>query len=97
MHILLLTRSVSGKPSGHFINISLTPHYNPIIQPMFTAILVSVLWLDSFYFSVEFITHTSHLPIEITVPLGPQRLKKSICLSAHSNHQKCLHSHLLSQ
>lgn len=38
---------------------------------MFIAILVSLLWLDSFYFILEFITHTSHLPIEIAVPLGP--------------------------
>lgn len=61
-----------GKPLGHFINISLTLHYNPITQPMFTVILVSLLWLDSFYFTLEFITHTSHLPIEKAVPLGPQ-------------------------
>lgn len=39
---------------------------------MFTAILVSLLWLASFYFILEVITHTSHLPIEITVPLGPR-------------------------
>lgn len=54
-----------GKPLGHFINISLTPHYNPIIQPMFTAILVSLMWSEPFflfylfiYFMFEFITST---------------------------------------
>lgn len=58
-----------GKPLGHFINISLTPHYNPIIRAMFTAILVSLMWLDSFffhlfiYFLLEFIMST--LPVEI--------------------------------
>lgn len=72
MHILFLTRIVPGKPLGHSINISLTLHYNPITQPMFTAILVSLLWLDSFYFIQEFITHTSHLPIEKALPPGPQ-------------------------
>lgn len=41
----------------------MTRHYNPITQPMFREILVSLLWLDSFYFIVEFIKHTSHLPI----------------------------------
>lgn len=71
-YTLPLTWIVPEKPLGNFINISLTSHYNPIIQPMFTAILVSLLWLDSFYFILEFITHTSHLPIEIAVPLGPQ-------------------------
>lgn len=39
---------------------------------MFTAILVFLLRLDLFYFIVEFITHTSRLPTEIVVPLGPQ-------------------------
>lgn len=90
-----MTRIWPLEPLGHFINISLTSHYNPITQPMFTAILVSLLWLDSSYFIGEFITHTFHLPIEIAVPLGLSD-KKSICLSAHSNHQKCPRPHLLS-
>lgn len=72
MHIMLLTRIVLEKPLDHFINISLTLHYSQIIQPMFTAIPDSLPRLDSFCFIVEFITHTSHLPIEKAVPRGPQ-------------------------
>lgn len=71
MHKMLLTGIGPLKPLGHYVNISLTLHYNPIIQPMFTAILVFLLRLDSFYFIVEFITHTSRLPTKIVVPLGP--------------------------
>lgn len=48
---------------------------------MFTEILVSLLWLDSFYFIVEFIKHASHLPIEMDVPHGPLGDEKNLFAS----------------
>lgn len=48
---------------------------------MFREILVSLLWLDSFYFIVEFIKHASHLPFEIAVPLGPLGDEKNLFAS----------------
>lgn len=61
---------------GNLWAISLIFPWHPITIQLYNQCSQQFLshycgWI-LFYFILEFITHTSHLPIEIVVPLGPQ-------------------------
>lgn len=81
---LLLTGIVPRKPSGHFINISLTPHYNPIIQPMFTAIPVSLMWSDSLFFLIYLFYLAIHYIHDARWSSCSSVMKNLVPLRAHS-------------